>query len=159
MLRRPLALLVFFGAIAVQGTWAAPAGFIAPTKTDKCPVCGMFVARYQDWLAEIVFTDGSYVVFDGAKDLFRFRGDMERYLPSARGKQIRAIWVTDYYSLDPIDGSTAFYAVGSDVYGPMGKELIPFGSRSDAEGFLADHKGKRIVRIAEVPDVLPGILE
>ena len=27
----------------------------------------------------------------------------------------------------------AFFVIGSDVYGPMGHELIPFASKADAE--------------------------
>ncbi len=160
MLRRFLAVLVAVGAVgapAARGAPAAAAVFVAPTKTDKCPVCGMFVARYQDWVAEIVFEDGGYLVFDGAKDLFRFSADPAHFLPSARGRKARATFVTDYYSLEPIDGAAAFYVLGSDVYGPMGKELIPFQKRSDAEGFFADHHGTRLLEIREIPDALPRL--
>jgi len=40
-------------------------------------------------------------------------------------EDIDSIYVTDYYNLTLIDGYQAFYVVGSNVYGPMGKELIP----------------------------------
>ena len=55
--------------------------------------------------------------------------------------------MTDYYALEPIDGRTAFYVVGSDVFGPMGKELIPFAQRAQAEEFLKDHKGRAILHL------------
>ncbi len=155
---RLLAAIVLIAA-AAPALKAAPAGFIAPTKKDKCPVCGMFVARYPEWIAEVVFADGTYAVFDGAKDLFRFTADAARFLPAAKGKQVGAIFVMDYYSLEPIDGAAAFYVLGSDVLGPMGRELIPFQKRPDAESFLADHKGTRVVGLEEVPAVLPGLLE
>jgi nitrous oxide reductase accessory protein NosL len=32
----------------------------------------------------------------------------------------------------------------------MGKELVPFGTRADADGFLRDHRGKRILRFGEI---------
>ena len=41
-----------------------------PEKKDRCPICGMFVAPYPDWIATIVFKDDSQVFFDGCKDLF-----------------------------------------------------------------------------------------
>src|SRR5512136_2018218 len=43
-----------------------------PTPKDKCPVCGMFVAKYPDFLAQILFKDGSYAIFDGTKDMFKY---------------------------------------------------------------------------------------
>ena len=49
---------------------------VTPTASDKCPVCGMFVAKYPDFLAQIIFRDGTYAVFDGAKDLFKYLHDL-----------------------------------------------------------------------------------
>ena len=40
--------------------------------------------------------------------------------------------------------------MGSDVYGPMGRELIPFVKESEARDFLKDHKGKSIIRFRDV---------
>ena len=34
---------------------------LKPSPKDRCPVCGMFVAKYPDWVAEIIFKDGSYL--------------------------------------------------------------------------------------------------
>jgi nitrous oxide reductase accessory protein NosL len=41
----------------------------------------------------------------------------------------------------------------------MGHELIPLASRADAEEFLADHQGRRILRFDEVNKDLPGRLD
>ena len=51
-----------------------------PGRDEKCPVCGMFVAKYPDWLAGLRFEDGTRAVFDGAKDLFKFLLEPGRYL-------------------------------------------------------------------------------
>jgi len=57
-----------------------------------------------------------------------------------------------------IDGLKAFYVIGSDVYGPMGRELIPFGSRSDAEEFRKDHQGKAVLEFNGItPDAVKGL--
>jgi nitrous oxide reductase accessory protein NosL len=58
--------------------------------------------------------------------------------------------VTDYYSLNLIDGLRAYYVLGSNVYGPMGHELIPFAKESDAKEFMKDHQGKSIVTFQDV---------
>jgi nitrous oxide reductase accessory protein NosL len=130
---------------------------VKPTPTDKCPVCGMFVAKYPDFVAQVIFRDGAYAVFDGAKDMFKY------YLNPAgfgarKQSDIDAVFVTDYYSLKPVDGSRAFYVIGSDVYGPMGRELIPFERRADAEEFKKDHKGTAILGFRDITaDLLKGL--
>jgi nitrous oxide reductase accessory protein NosL len=135
--------------------WTAAAAhaetkFIKPEQKDKCPVCGMFVAKYPDFIAEIVYKDNSYVVFDGTKDMFKYYFDIQKYSPSKSPADIGSIFVTDYYSLSRIDGYKAYYVLGSDVYGPMGRELIPFAQMKDAEEFRTDHKGKKILRFNEI---------
>ena len=121
-----------------------------PGPREKCPVCGMFVAKYPDWQAVLRFADDSRAVFDGAKDLFRFWFAPEQYLPSRRREHAVSLRVTDYYSLTLIDARAAFYVVGSDVYGPMGRELVPFAKREEAEEFKRDHHGAAILAFKEV---------
>jgi copper chaperone NosL len=133
---------------------AAAPGPIAPKPgpESKCPVCGMFVAKYPDWVAGAVFRDGSTAWFDGAKDLFKFLLHAERYGSSRTPADAARIFVTDYYAVTPVDAREAFFVLGSDVYGPMGTELVPFERRSDAEEFLKDHKGTAILRFQDVGD-------
>jgi copper chaperone NosL len=49
--------------------------------------------------------------------------------------------------------------IGSEVTGPMGHELIPLASRADAEEFLRDHQGRRILRFNEVGKEIPAKLD
>ncbi len=157
MLTLPLLPPVLFGILAGAARAAAPPP-VKPTPQDKCPVCGMFVAKYPDFLAVAIYQDGGYAVFDGAKDMFKYLHGLQRYAPSRWPADIGALYATDYYSLALIDGKRAWYAVGSDVYGPMGHELIPFAVEKEARGFMVDHKGKRLLRFDEVtPDVLKGL--
>jgi copper chaperone NosL len=123
---------------------------VKPAKKHKCPVCGMFVYKYPDWLAEIIFKDGSVDFFDGAKDLFKYYFSPNKYSPGKSKKNIAAIYVMEYYDMQLIDARQAFFVLGSDVYGPMGHELIPFKTEEDARAFMFDHKGKRILRFAEI---------
>jgi nitrous oxide reductase accessory protein NosL len=141
--------LLIFG-LSVSSVSAGEKKPIEPTPKDKCPVCGMFVAKYPDFLAEIIFNDGSYGVFDGSKDLFKYYLDMKSYNPAKKVSDIDSVYVTDYYSLAPIDGLKAYYVIGSDIYGPMGKELIPFEKEADAREFMKDHQGKSMVKFSEV---------
>jgi copper chaperone NosL len=127
-----------------------------PSPKDKCPVCGMFVAGYQDFLAAITFRDGDIAYFDGCKDMFRFLFKPETYLPGRKRSDIAAVWVTDYYSLKMIDGAAALFVLGSDILGPMGRELIPFGKEEEAEQFMKDHRGKSLLRFE---DITPGVIK
>jgi copper chaperone NosL len=129
-----------------------------PSKTDKCPVCGMFTAKYPDWSSQIIFKDGSYATFDGTKDMMKYLFDMKKYNPSQDATSIDSIFVKDYYSLAGIDAKKAFYVEGSTVNGPMGRELVPFKSRSDALGFMNDHRGKRVLTFPELNrDLIKGL--
>jgi copper chaperone NosL len=130
-----------------------------PGPRDTCPVCGMFVAKYPEWVATVAYRDGHAHHFDGAKDLFKYLFDMPRWAPGHRAKDIEAIGVTEYYGLTLIDARHAWYVIGSDVLGPMGHELIPLATADDAEAFLKDHSGARILRFEDVDQDLPTKLD
>lgn len=131
---------------------------VKPSPKDKCPVCGMFVAKYPDFLAQIVFKDGSALFFDGAKDMFKCYLSLKKFAPSKSPSDIDSVFVNDYYSLTPIDGFKAFYVIGSDIYGPMGRELIPFEKEADAVAFMKDHKGQSKLKFADVTaDILKNL--
>lgn len=138
--------------------YAEDKGPVRPSPTDRCPVCGMFVSKYPDFLAAFVFNDDSHAFFDGAKDLFKFNQRPEKFDLSKKPKQIKAIYVTDYYSLELIDGLKAYYVVGSDIFGPMGNELIPFKIEKEAKEFMTDHSGKSMLRFNEVtPELIKSL--
>ena len=118
----------------------------SPAATDTCPVCGMFVAKYPEWIATVLYRDGHAHHFDGAKDMFKYLLELSRWAPGHDAEEIKAIGVTEYYSVQPIDARSAWYVVGSDVLGPMGHELIPLETEADAMEFLNDHEGRKILR-------------
>ncbi|MDD3324719.1 MAG: nitrous oxide reductase accessory protein NosL [Sulfurospirillaceae bacterium] len=125
---------------------------------EKCPVCGMFVAKYPRWAARMSYKAKDKDVslaFDGVKDMLKFY-----FNPSKWGTYEKqpldklTIMVTDYYTQEAIDGKKAFYVLGSDVYGPMGKEFIPFGTKSSAETFMKDHKAQTILEFLKIDEEL-----
>jgi copper chaperone NosL len=153
MNNRFLKKMAFSFAAFALGTSLACAGDLKPRKIgpkDKCPVCGMFVAKYPDFAAQVQFRDGATLHFDGAKDMFKFYLNLSRYAPGKQPADIVAVFVTDYYDLNMVDGRTAYYVLGSDIYGPMGRELVPFALESKARDFLKDHRGKSMIRFREV---------
>jgi nitrous oxide reductase accessory protein NosL len=122
------------------------------TKKDKCPVCGMFVYKYPKWVAVIEIADGTTYFYDGAKDMFKHYMDIPKYTPRKAGQDIVSLEVTDYYAVSLIDAKDAWYVIGSDVFGPMGHELIPFETQASAKEFLEDHKGTHILRFQDVTE-------
>ncbi len=138
--------------VLVLSSWAGAADkkMPAPSPRDKCPVCGMFVAKYPDWTTAVLFKNGSHVFFDGTKDMFKYLFDLKRYDPLRKAADIEDVMVRDYYRLEWLSAHKAWYVLDSDVYGPMGRELIPLALEADAREFLRDHKGKKILRFTDV---------
>jgi len=130
-----------------------PAGGKGPVPRGNCAVCGMYVANFPDWAAVATFKDGTQAWFDGPKDLFTFLFDPGRYTARRKGSDIASIQVKDYYGLKHIDGRSAWYVLGSDVLGPMGKELVPFRTESAARDFLKDHRGQKVLAFHEITAV------
>jgi nitrous oxide reductase accessory protein NosL len=141
-----------------EASAATAVKFVKPAPRDRCPVCGMFAAKYPDWIAEVLFADGSYAVFDGPKDMFKYLADLKQYAPGKAQKDIRAVVVNDYYAVNPINAREAYFVVGSDVLGPMGRELIPFEREQDARAFMKDHHGKKVLSFEAItPDVMKSL--
>lgn len=132
---------------------------LTPSEKDKCPVCGMFVHKYPEWIAQIIFKDGGAVFFDGVKDMVKYYLNIKKYDPKREISDIAAIYVKDYYSLNDVEAKKAFYVLGSDVYGPMGKELIPFENEAKAKEFMKDHRGKMVLTFKDINAEVLRLLE
>jgi nitrous oxide reductase accessory protein NosL len=145
--------------LAAPALWAGESAPVKPGPKDKCPVCGMFVAKYPDWIAAVIFKDGSPVFFDGVKDMMKYHFNMAKYAPGRTPADIRAVQVTDYYRLDLVDGGRAFYVAGSDVYGPMGRELIPFDKEANAQEFMKDHRGTAVLTYEQIDPTIVNTLD
>lgn len=142
---------VFLASVVIV---AASKGPPPPGPKDRCAVCGMFVAKYPNWIATIVSADRAPRFFDGPKDLFRF-------LASEEGKGIAEaeIWVTDYYTTKPLNAREVVYVAGSDVLGPMGAELVPLATAALAESFRTDHGGGEVLSFDDVDEAVLRSLE
>jgi len=115
----------------------------------RCTVCGMFVAKYPAWICKVVLKDGKKEYFDGVKDMLVYYFEPAKY-GANKDNPVVEMLTQDYYSLTVIDAKKAFYVVGSDVYGPMGHEFIPFSSAEAADAFNHDHHGKEILTFDQI---------
>lgn len=124
---------------------------ISVTKDEKCPVCGMFVYKYPVWATQIHSNNNNkpnHYSFDGVKDMMKFYLEPKKY--NQDNSKITKLLVTNYYTKEAIDAKKAFFVIGSDVFGPMGHELIPFSTLNEAENFVADHDGKSIISFDKI---------
>ena len=120
----------------------------------KCPVCGMFVYKYPKWAAHMV-VNGKNLYFDGVKDMLKYYFFDEDFKYDRN--QISKVEVRDFYSLESLNATKAFYVIGSKVYGPMGNELIPFKTQKEAKNFITDHGGRLIEFSKVTPQIVMGL--
>jgi len=130
----------------------AGAGPVDNIKDDsRCPVCGMFVAKYDVWITQIRYDKETVFSFDGVKDMMAYYHSPESF-GGRESKDIKEIWVKDYYSLKWVDARKAYFVVGSDVHGPMGHEFVPFAGKAAADAFLADHHGRQVMAFDDITE-------
>ena len=141
--------LVFFSLNQQATAEDISSPFFSVTGETRCPVCGMFVGKYQQWLTQIRMSDGATAAFDGVKDMAAYYFSPQDF-GATKGALVKDIAVLDYYTQTWTNGRLAFYVLGSDVLGPMGHELIPFSSREGAVNFQKDHGGSKILAFTEI---------
>jgi nitrous oxide reductase accessory protein NosL len=131
---------------------------VKPGPKDKCPVCGMFVSGYPNWIAEIIFKDGTYAIFDGPKDMFKYYFNVSTYTKGKTKNDISALFITEYYTTKIVSARDVHFILGSDVMGPMGNELVPVLGKEVAEQFAKDHKGTKMLTFDEItPEDIPSM--
>lgn len=113
------------------------------TKKDRCAVCGMFVYKHPKWIAMIITKKGKKIYFDGVKD-------MMKYFFSNRNDDAKGFYAQDYYSKEIFNLKKGYVVTGSDVYGAMGEELIPFTHLQAARRFMVEHRGKQLVSFDKI---------
>lgn len=129
---------------------------LSPKKTinvpveAKCLVCGMFVRKYPKWTTQMVTRNKENHYFDGVKDMMKFYFEPSAYHHHYTFQDFTHLFVSDYYTLEKIEAREAFFVSGSDVYGPMGHELIPFKKEADAIEFSQSHKGKKVLPFGKI---------
>ncbi len=110
---------------------------------DICPVCGMYPARYPKNKCQIQTKNKEVFHFCSTQCLFSFLADSAKYA----GKDVSPflLWVIDFENGAWISGRTAYYVVGSNQSGPMGKEAFAFDKNEDAKKFTAQYSGKTVI--------------
>jgi nitrous oxide reductase accessory protein NosL len=125
------------------------------TKNDTCAKCNMYPANYPQWQSQIVFKDDTMASFDGCKCMFNFMNAMEAFDQKHTADDVAAVYVKDFKSGKWLNGTEAYYVVGSRKMGPMGKQLIPFAKHEDAMKFHEEQGGS----VMQYSQITPPILK
>lgn len=111
--------------------------------SSRCPVCGMYPARYPRWAAQVILRDGAAHFFDSPVDLFVFLQGINRYDRRYARGDVAAVFAKDLESGKWIDARQAFFLHGSALVGPMRDADLPaFASREAAARRARAHGGQ-----------------
>lgn len=118
---------------------------VAIESSDECHLCGMIISNFPGPKGESFQTGSEEVLkFCSTRDLFAY------ILQPENERQVQQIFVHDM-SQTPwqkpndehfIDAKAAWYVIGSNQMGAMGKTLASFGKQEDAQAFSKKYGGK-----------------
>lgn len=142
----PVAVVQALAApVVLQGQAAEAARFAARTvpADARCPVCGMYPARFPKWAAQLALRDGSVRFFDSPREFFVFVDRVSRGTAPVAAGDVAVAWVTDYPGNGWVQAGAAWYVQGSKVVGPMRSDALPaFAHRASADAFVAANGGR-----------------
>ncbi|ELY91742.1 NosL family protein [Natrialba hulunbeirensis JCM 10989] len=150
------------GCLDEDDTDLEPATPTALDDGETCDACGMVIADHYGPAGQLFYaasdadSDGP-AQFDSLTELLTYHEAR-----SDQGWELRAVFVTDYSSVDYqledrnetphisshvaeetfADATGLSYVVGSDVMGAMGEEVLPFSARDDATVFADKYDGE-----------------
>lgn len=117
-------------------------------RADECHLCGMLITNFSGPKGELYRKDRGDKVhkFCSTRDMFSF------YLDPENKRNVTTIYVHDMSKMpwdEPddgyfIDAKTAWFVVGSEKTGAMGKTLASFSQQSDALAFAKEFGGEVI---------------
>jgi nitrous oxide reductase accessory protein NosL len=116
----------------------------------RCPVCGMYPARFPRWAAQSLFKDGAAHFFDSPLDLFVFLQKVNRHDRRYDQDDVAVSFVTDFETGQWIEAHDAFFVHGSSVFGPMREADLPAFSSREAAATLARSRGGRVLGFTDV---------
>ena len=118
----------------------------------RCPVCGMFPARFPRWAAQIILVDGTAYFFDSPLDLLTFEARRQTLAPDRAQIAVGARYVTHYpHPGEWLLREKAFFVLGSQALGPMRTPDVPaFASQAAAAAF-ASEQGGRVYQWEDLP--------
>ncbi len=125
-------------------------GMVADKK-ERDLICGMLPYKNPRWMSEVELINDKKLHFASVKCMMLFYykndkwGDLGLKTPKERHDNIKELRVQDYGTLKVIDAKKAFYVYGGHVMSPKGDDLVPFQYEKDAENFMKEKGGNKIL--------------
>jgi len=152
------ACLVIAFAFAACGGRSGPLPVSATE--GYCPVCSMKVKADNQWASEIIYKDGTKLMFETPGDMLKFYSSPAGYDVVDAQKNlanVERVLLKDYQTRGPIDAREAALVYKSNVSGPMGPDVIAFYKPEDAQVF-ASTNGGRVVGFEELtPEMIQNL--
>ncbi|MDQ1315032.1 MAG: copper chaperone NosL [Pseudomonadota bacterium] len=123
----------------------------------RCPVCGMYPARFPNWAAQTVFKDGAAHFFDSPVDLFAFQQRLSKDKRYSLN-DVAISFVSDFETGHKIEAQHAFYVHGSSAVGPMRDADLPAFASREAADTLARSRGGKVLAFADItPELIQSL--
>jgi copper chaperone NosL len=123
-----------------------------PTEKDSCTVCGMYPAKYPKHKCQIWAMNGSTLHFCSTQCMVNFNAEPAKYVKEP--SKTKMAWVTLFSDGMYESAFGAYYVVGTEIQGPMGKEAFPFKLKENAEDYVTANGGK----IVNFPELTPALV-
>lgn len=164
ILSRPRSLrfaVAFLFALSLIACGGGDTGPLAADATEgKCPVCKMKVKAEDPWAAEIIYSDGTKLMFETPGDMLTFYSDPARFDVAPAQKdlsRVEKILVKEYKTKAHIDVRNAALVYKSKINGPMGPDVIAFNAPTEAEAFVAENGGTVVVLSQLTPEMVKNL--
>ena len=119
----------------------------------RCPICGMYPARYPRWAAQRIDSGGRVDFYDAPRDLVIHDQWLRQEKGVAEDRRVAAaIWVRDYCSETPswVAADAAWFVWSPKIIGPMGRTEPAACATEQAARTLAEAKGGEVLRFADL---------
>lgn len=145
-------------AVAACGKRSGPLPLSATE--GYCPVCSMKVKADNQWASEIIYKDGTKLMFETPGDMLKFYSSPGSYDVVDAQKSLAnvdRVLLKDYQTRGPIDVREAALVYKSNVSGPMGPDVIAFFKPEDAQVFASANGGKVIGFNELTPEMIENL--
>ena len=112
-----------------------------------CAKYGIDTSAHPEFRAYARLKDGSALAFASPKAMFAYFFESESSGANFGGAEL---YVTDYASGEILRAQDAFYVFGSVLQSARGDDLITFARLRDAQDFMREKKGHKILQFREI---------
>nr|WP_283249589.1 nitrous oxide reductase accessory protein NosL [Hydrogenophilus thiooxidans] len=119
----------------------------------RCPICGMYPARYPRWAAQRIDSAGRVDFYDAPRDLVIHDQWLRQEKGIAEDRRVAAaIWLRDYCSETAswVAADAAWFVWSPKIIGPMGRPEPAACATEQAARTLAEANSGEVLRFADL---------